>query len=210
MRQREHKNGNPVQSVHKGLPRWYGSLALRLAVLINVTATGVLALFWSIDYARERSAHVREAAERLSEEAKVLRVTRSTLADAARFQTYLDDFCHQMDLHSSPGHHIIITNSTGNIVARAHVRDEPSLEAAMLAAAVKGFVRFRHRADEFVVSALHDADGTSIIVAQSLAPAYAIIHAQALSRAISLEPIPKPLLRGRRCRPKPSVGKRRS
>ncbi len=28
--------------------------------------------------------------------------------------------------------------------------------------------------------------------------------------SISLEPIPKPLLRGRRCRPKPSVGKRRS
>lgn len=168
------------------LPRWYSTLAFRLTALINVAAAGVLALFWCVDYARERSVHVREAAERLAEEAKVLRITRAILADAPRFQAYLDDFCHQMDLHSSPGHHIIIADSTRNIAARAHVRADPSLESEMLAATRKDLERFRHNGDEFVVSALHDSDGKVIVVAQSLAPAYAIIRAQAVSRAISL------------------------
>lgn len=170
----------------KGSIRWHRTLAFRLAALVNITVAGVLGLFWCVDYAREWSVHIRRTTERLAEEARVLRVTNATLGDPARFQSYLDDFCHQMDLRSSPGHHIILADQAGSIVARAHVRANAALEAAMLDAYFAGSERFRHRGEEYVVAGLSNPDAKSIVVAQSLAPAYAIIRAQALSRAASL------------------------
>jgi len=167
------------------LPRWHRTLALRLAIFLNTAIAVVLASFWGVDYARERAIHVQDAVRRLAEEAKVIRVTQMALADISAFQAYLDQFCHQMDLHSSPGHHIILLDRSGKIVARAHIRDEAALEAEMLEAASNGLKRFEYRGDEFVVVGMQSPEKDTIVITQSMAPVYAIIRAQALSRATS-------------------------
>jgi serine phosphatase RsbU (regulator of sigma subunit) len=166
--------------------RWWNSLAFRLGVVINLTALVVLVGFWSIDYRRERSVHLEGELDRLGEEAGVLRAARSQLRDAAEFEQFVDKFCRQMDVKVSPGHHILAFDDHGNAVVRAHERTDAALEAKMADAQRSPVSRFSHQASEYIAVSLPDSLGGRIVVAQSLQPIEQIIHAQAVSRAVSL------------------------
>ena len=164
--------------------RW--SLSSRLSLAINLAAVIVLIGFWLMDYRRERAIHIQDLVQQLREEAKVLSVASRVLADPEAFQQYIDQYCHQMERHISPGHHIVVLNTSGDVVARAHERDDPILESKMSGTERDSFSIFDYLDQEYVVAGLNVVDSTRILVAQSLAPVQRVIRRQAISRAISM------------------------
>jgi len=162
------------------------SLLFRLGLPVNLTALAVLVTFGIADYRRERSAHLRELAERLREEGKVLRVARRQLPDAASFQQYVDEYCRQMEQHISPGHHIILADERGRVVARAHARADSALEVEMAVLQGEGTRRFRHGDDEFMVVGVGAGDDATILVAQSLRPVERFVNRQVVNRAVTV------------------------
>jgi serine phosphatase RsbU (regulator of sigma subunit) len=167
-------------------PRWWDTLAVRLAVVINSTAFVVLGVFWLIDFQRERSVHLTLEEHRLREEARVLRAARNYFRGDERFQQYVDTFCHQMDVGVSPGHHIAVFGPDDRTLTRAHVRADPALEARMAATPADAAQRFQFAGEPYLAVGVTDDAGDRIVVTQSLLPVYNIIHDQAASRAVSL------------------------
>jgi sigma-B regulation protein RsbU (phosphoserine phosphatase) len=165
--------------------RWWRTLHVRLALMINLIAVAVLTVFWVVDYRREIEAHIGVEAGRLREEARVLRVARGRAVNQAEFQAFLDEFCEQMGVTSSPGHHIAVFDAEGAVVARAHARADPRLEAAM--ATVSGTEgRFLFHDQDYLAVRVPAGVMGRIVITQSLRPIHEIIRAQAVSRALSL------------------------
>ncbi len=164
--------------------RW--SLSSRLSLAINLVAVIVLIGFWLLDYRREQAIHIQDLVQQLREEAKVLSVARQVLSHAGAFQEYIDKYCHQMERHISPGHHIVVLNTSGDVVARAHERDDRILESEMSVTERDSFSVFEYLDQEYIVAGLNAVDGTRILVTQSLAPVQRVIRRQAISRAISM------------------------
>lgn len=164
---------------------WWDRLHFRLALAINLIAIGVLGAFWVIDYRREQRVHFHVEIARLLEEAKVLRVARQRFERAEDFQGFLDTFCRQMGVAASPGHHIAVFDASEVVIARAHERANPLLEAKMLAESGPSGV-FSFNGEKYLSAQVAGANGTRIVVAQSSAPIESIIRAQAVSRAASL------------------------
>lgn len=167
--------------------RWHKTLAVRLAVMINLVAAGVLGSFWAFDARRERRTHLRSAAARLEEEARLLAATRPLIAADRPFQHYVDTFCEQMNVAASPGHHIIVLNAQGQVESRAHVRPDPVLEEAMIAAHRPGSFQFTWGGQPYIGYAARGPQGRyTIVLAQSLEPVEALVRAQTVSRTASL------------------------
>ncbi|GMU22693.1 MAG: hypothetical protein AMXMBFR13_27780 [Phycisphaerae bacterium] len=165
------------------------TLSFRLNVAINSTAVLVLVAFWTVDYRREKHLHLDEQVERLSEEASTLSLAHQRLGakDAKTFADYLDAYCEQMADAVSPGHHILVFDSNGRIVARAHSRAETHLEANMASADPGGSpLIFSHTGQDYLAVAVPSGPDSRLVVAQSLAPVWRVIRRQAISRAISV------------------------
>lgn len=171
---------------HNVMPGWTRSLIFRLAVAINLAVIGVLVSFWLVEYRRERQAHLADQIERLREEGRILRVAQNQLDSPKRFQSYIDAYCRQMQRHISPGHHIIVLNRNGYIVARAHERATTSLEREMMQTPQGGWRRFNHDQHTHAAVGLKGDDGTTILVSQSLAPVQRVIRRLAVGRAFSI------------------------
>ena len=166
--------------------RWWELLPVRLALAINLAAILVLSVFGVWDYRQTRSRYYAEQADRLQEEAKVLRAAQAHFGDPGQFQQFVDTFCQQMDVAASPGHHIAVFDSAGRLRVRAHQRDGALLESSMVENRDRPHARLRVNGTEYVSVSIPGAKETSVIVAQSLAPIRQIIVAQAVRRAISL------------------------
>ncbi len=166
-------------------PRWWNTLAFRLAVVINTAAILVLGAFAEIDSRREEAAHMQPEIDRLREEARVLRVAWDQLPDSEQFQAFLDQFCRQMSSAASPGHHIAVFDKEGEIATRAHEHANHALEVRMATSRIADAARFAHDGEPFVSVSVITGDGSMIAVAQSLAPVEQILHAQRISRLAS-------------------------
>ncbi|MHC4800349.1 MAG: PP2C family protein-serine/threonine phosphatase, partial [Planctomycetota bacterium] len=164
---------------------WLNSLSFRLALAINLTAIVVLLVFWGLDYKREYRVHMDEQVERLKEEAKILRIAQQEFTDAEAFQHYVDAYCRQMGRHVSPGHHILVTDQNGEVIARAHIRSDADLEAKMSVIRGEDTRTFVHDDQEYMAVGLAATEDSTILMAQSLAPVKRVIRRQAISRALS-------------------------
>ncbi len=153
--------------------------------MVNIIAVAVLTTFWTVDYGRELSAHLAVETGRLREEARVLRVARRRAVDPQEFQAFLDEFCEQMGVAASPGHHIAIFDERGMVTARAHERADPALEAKM-AALTASEGRFRFQGEDYLAVRTPVGDTGRIVITQSLRPIHDIIAAESISRAASL------------------------
>ncbi len=167
-------------------PRWWKTLAFRLALAVNLAVVVVLGAFEFVDYRREETVHIRQEVDRLREEAQVLRVAAKHFSGVEEFQRFVDQFCRQMSSAASPGHHIVVFDRTGRVVARAHERAKSSLEAKMASARQASSSQFDHDGDPFVSVNLKTDKDTIIAVAQSLAPTRQLLRAQRISRAVSM------------------------
>lgn len=161
---------------------WRNSLAFRLALVINGTVILVMAAFGLIEHRRERHTHLSEQIERLREQGHVLRVAQDHLPDPAEFSSYIDSYCQQMDRHVSPGHHIIVLSPAGRISARAHRPGSPALERGMIQTSSGQWQRFFSNEEPYLAVAVAGRHGTTIIVAQSMAPIQRVLRRLALGR----------------------------
>lgn len=170
------------------LPRFWNTLAFRIALLINATVVGVLGSAEFIDLQRERRALLSQEYEKLKEEANVLAVAQARIGTPDEFQPFLDDFCLQMSTAASPGHHILVLDPSGTIPLRAHARANPELEAEMIAA-IRGpspSPDFKHHDAVYIVASAATQGGRSIIVAQSLEPMLRKMQTRAVGRFLGV------------------------
>ncbi len=170
------------------LPRWWNTLAFRMALLINATVIAVLGVAEVIDFRHERQALVSQELEKLKEEANILAVARKRFDSPGDYQPFLDDFCRQMSAAASPGHHILVLDSGGTLSLRAHARANPDLEAHMTAA-VQSTVpsnEFTYRGGHFLVASTQSEVGSSVVVAQSLEPMLRLIQTRAIGRLLGV------------------------
>ncbi|MBK8269356.1 MAG: HAMP domain-containing protein [Planctomycetes bacterium] len=165
-------------------PRFWNTLAFRIAMLINTTAILVLGSAEFIDFRHERRALLSQEYEKLKEEANVLGVARLRFGNPDDFQPFLDDFCTQMSSAASPGHHILVLDPSGTVPLRAHARADPYLEAEMIAA-VRGpnpSAEFKHGNAVYLVATAATRGGRSIVVAQSLDPMLRLLRSRVIGR----------------------------
>lgn len=170
------------------VPRWWNTLAFRMAFLINATVIVVLGTAEAINFTKERTVVLSQEFEKLREEANVLAVARKRLAGRSEYQQFLDDFCQQMSTVASPGHHILVLDPDGMISLRAHARADPGLEERMMAA-IRGsapVTAFTHQGGVYLVASAATDTARSIVVAQSLEPMLDFIRKRAIGRLIGV------------------------
>lgn len=179
-----------TQSMRQTARLWprRNTLSFRLNMAINSTAVLVLVGFWTVDYHREKHLHLDEQVERLQEEARTLSLARQTFGakDAHSFADYIDDYCAQMAAPVSPGHHILVVDGKGVVVARAHSRAETHLEANMAPTRPGAPLIFSHAGQDYLAIAVRLGPDSRLVVAQSLAPVWSVIRRLTISRAASV------------------------
>lgn len=176
--------GAPVPP--RRVPRFWDTLAFRVGALVNLAVLLVLGMAALLGYRQERAGLLAAEAERLREEAKVIAVARARMPDQEVFQSFLDEFCHQMSVAVSPGHHIIALDEHGQILFRAHARANAMLETEMVRAVRDGTQQFTLGAEGFTVATASSRGRLTIAVAQSTDPAWKMIHQEAVGRATSV------------------------
>ncbi len=159
-----------------------GSLRLRLTaavvlVVLAVTGTGMV-----LDYRREYRVHMDEMRASLTEQAQALRVARKQFKQPTQFAQYVDDFCAQMNEHVSPGHHVLVLDIQGEILASTRHHSGPAVEKALLDADSESAV-LEANGHKLAQARLKDDDGATIILAQYLDHVESILRLQLLSRA---------------------------
>lgn len=168
------------------VPRFWDTLAFRVGVLVNLAVLLVLGMAALLGYRQERAGLLAAEAERLKEEAKVIAVARARMPDQEVFRSFLDEFCHQMSVAVSPGHHIIILDEHGQILFKAHARANAMLETEMIKAVREGTHQLTLGADGFTVATAPSSGRFTIAVAQSTDPVRKMIHQEAVGRAKSV------------------------
>lgn len=166
------------------VPRWWNTLAFRMALLINATVIIVLGVAEAIDFTTERASLLSKERAKLEEEANVLAVARRRLDRRDEYQRFLDDFCRQMSAVASPGHHILALDLDGSVFLRAHARGSPELEAQMITSLRTGApaTELIHQGTEYLVASAKTDQGRLIVVAQSLEPMLRSIQSRAIAR----------------------------
>jgi len=157
-----------------------GSLRLRLSVAIAAAGIIVMAAGVAVDYRREYRAHTTGILASLEEQARALASARGRMEDNAAFAEYVDEFCAQMNQHVSPGHHILVLDASGQVLARAQHHSGRNMEAALLGAAPGEpfLTQGSHRVAQYRLQ-----DGEVVLVlAQYLDHMEGVLHQQLLSR----------------------------
>ncbi|QDV89860.1 Phosphoserine phosphatase RsbU [Phycisphaerae bacterium RAS2] len=172
----------PVRPV----PRFWDTLAFRVGVLVNLAVLLVLGMAALLGYRQEHAGLLAAETERLKEEAKIIAVARARMPDPEVFRSFLDEFCHQMSVAVSPGHHIIALDEDGQILLRAHARAEAALETEIVRAVREGTQQFTSRAEGFILATAPTSGRLTIAVAQSTDPVRKVIRQEAVGRAISV------------------------
>ena len=162
-------------------PRLGGSLRLRLTlavvfIVLVVTGTGMI-----LDYRREYRVHMDELLASLTEQAQALRVARKQITQSSRFAQYVDDFCAQMNEHISPGHHVLVLDDRGEILAGSRHHSGIAVEEALLSAGSESAI-LKVNGHKLAQARLKDDDGATIILAQYLDHVESILRRQLLSR----------------------------
>lgn len=170
------------------LPRWWNTLAFRIALLVNATVIGVLVSSETVDFMREQRTLKSQESAKLREEARVLSVAQRRLPTSGAYQSFLDDYCRQMSLTASPGHHIVVLQEDGEVFLRAHARATPELEKRMISAmGMDAEAReFRYRGQTYLLATARSDGGREVVVAQSLEPMLNTIGNRAINHLIGV------------------------
>ncbi len=177
------RRGGQDQSAGDG-PRGRGSLRARLAVAVVLTVLAVVGAGAALDYRREYGVHFEEVFASLEEQARALQVTRARIKDEQAFARYVDDFCAQMNEFVSPGHHILVLDSRGNVKASTRYHSGVEVERALLnaSAGTRVLTVGDHRLAQVRV---RDEDGTTVVLAQYLDHVERILRGQLASSAVT-------------------------
>lgn len=163
---------------------WIGSLRFRLAASVIIVVTVGMALSLGLGYLQDYRSRLRGLRASLLEQAHSLDAARQAIKAPGDYADFVDEFCARMNSEVSPGHHILVLDSTGDVIATSHRHSGPQVGHALMAA----------RSDQAVISLgdrelaqarLRTRDGSTIIVAQYLQHMESLIRRQLISRGIS-------------------------
>lgn len=160
----------------------YGSLRLRLTVTVVLIVLAVTGAGTMLDYRREYRAHMNGLRASLTEQAQALRVARAQIGQKLQFTRYINAFCAQMNEYTSPGHHVLVLDSRGEILASTRSHSGIAVEKVLLAA-TGGKTILKVNGHRLAQVRLKDTDGATIVVAQYLDHIEDILRRQLLSRA---------------------------
>jgi len=162
-----------------------GSLRLRLATSVVGSVLVVMAISMVVDYQRAYRIHIDGVLASLEEQARALQVARRQILSPEQFPQYVNDFCAQMNAHISPGHHILVLDPDGKVIASSRHHSGVDVEKALLAADSTANVLSlqKHRLAQI---RLKDDDGTTFIMAQYLDHVEEVLRGQLLSRTVTM------------------------
>jgi HAMP domain-containing protein len=168
----------------RGKTKHCSTLQFRLTVLIVIVVLVVLCVSTLIDYHRTFNQHINAISASLEEQARALKVARSKITEQREFNSYVDDFCAQMNEHISPGHHVLVLNRTGTITVRTRHHSGAEVEEVLLSGDPNSQVMSvgSHKLAQVRIS---DEDGSIIIVAQYLDHMEKILRSQLISRGFT-------------------------
>jgi hypothetical protein len=153
-----------------------------LAAMVSsvVVLSGLAAV---LDYRRERKRGVDRVLLSLEEQASALQAAHVLIARPNDFGTYVDEYCATMDERISPGHHILILDPNGSVLASSRRHSGPRVEQALLAATGSRAVIDvdKHR---LAYVRLRDTQERTYVLAQYLDHVEALLHDQLLRRAL--------------------------
>ncbi len=149
-----------------------------------LTVLVIVGLGIGIDYRRERQIHIAGLFASLEEQARALQIARQRITEKAEFADYVDAFCAQMNEYVSPGHHVLVLDATGKVIARARFHSGEHVEQVLLSSSAdeKIISITGHRLAQFRIK---DDDGATIILAQYLDHMENILRGQLISRLLS-------------------------
>jgi serine phosphatase RsbU (regulator of sigma subunit) len=158
-------------------------LTVRLAVVVVLTVLAVVGAGAAVDYHREYRVHFERVFASLEEQAKTLQVTRGRIHGDQAFARYVNDLCAQMNEFVSPGHHILIMDAEGNVIASTRHHSGAEVERALLEAPPSARVLTvgDHRLAQIRV---RDEDGATIVLAQYLDRVERILRGQLVRSAL--------------------------
>lgn len=161
-----------------------GSLRLRLTVAVVLIVLVFTGAGMILDYRREYRVHMDGLWASLTEQAQALRVARKQIKQPARFARYINDFCAQMNEHISPGHHVLVLDAHGRILASTRYHSGPAVEKVLLNAGSEKKI-YTVNGHKLIHVSLKDDDGATIILAQYLDHVQSILRRQLMSRAVN-------------------------
>jgi serine phosphatase RsbU (regulator of sigma subunit) len=152
-----------------------------LAALVSsvVAISGVAAV---LDYHRERRRDVDRILLSLEEQAGALEAACLLMTEPNDFGVYVDRYCATMDERISPGHHILILDPNGSVLAGSRHHSGPQIEQALLGTTGSRAVLDVNGHRLAYVRSL-DATGRTFILAQYLDRVETALHEQLLRRA---------------------------
>lgn len=165
--------------------RWgRGSLRFRLTALAVLTVLVGLSLGMAVDYRRESRIHRTELFSDLRHEANALLFAWQRIPDRGVFVGYVHAYCDQMDARLAPGHHVLVVDAQGEVIARrGHV---PGVDIEQFLLQEQHGESILHLQDHDVAQyRVHAADGTTIIVAQYLDYIQGVLRAQLVDRVLT-------------------------
>ncbi len=165
------------------LAAWAGSLRFRLTAVVVTAVLAVVGVAMLVDYRRAYHERLEAVLAALTEQAQALKVARKRISQPAAFARHVDEFCAQMNAYISPGHHILVLDGQGNVLAASRRHSGAEVEQALLSAGAEQQILSLpgHRLAQTRVR-----DGSeTIIVAQYLEHVEAQLRAQLLSRGIT-------------------------
>ena len=99
---------SPDSRAARGLSLRHRLIGMVVLAILAGAAVGVY-----VDYRREHRVHLESVFASLQEQARTLQVARRRITDADAFAAYVDEFCAQMNVLVSPGHHILVLDAPG-------------------------------------------------------------------------------------------------
>ncbi len=161
-----------------------GSLRLRLTVGVALTVVLAVSVGVVVDYRREYNAHLERVFASLEEQARALGVARKRIRTQLSFLEHVEEFCAQMNAHISPGHHILVLDSQGNVIASTRRHSGAAVEHALRQANPRERV-LPVREHRLAHARVKEDDGATIIVGQYLDHIEGILRDQLLSRGVT-------------------------
>jgi len=160
------------------------SLRLRLIGMVVLAVLAGAAVGVYVDHRREHRVHLESVFASLQEQARTLQVARRRITERDAFADYVDEFCAQMNALVSPGHHILVLDASGQVLAHSRRHSGAEVERALLQADPAARI-LRVGDHDLVQVRVRDQDGAAFILAQYLDHMQAILRAQLLSRALT-------------------------
>lgn len=158
------------------------SLRQRLLLVLVGSVVTVSSVAMVLDYRREHERRLDAIATSLVEQASALQASHSLVDDPNVFRQYVDEFCATMDERISPGHHIVVLDTDGSVLAASRRHSGPRVEQALLNTTANRSVTTvdDHR---LLYVRSSGVEGHTFILAQYLDHAEAALRSQLLRRA---------------------------